>query len=128
MHDVVKIIIEKRGRYLFIQRGEAETKSGYWCLPTGRVEPGESQADAVVREALEEVGLVVRPLAKVHESISADGLYRMHWWSVVVSGGVERAAAGEVAQIKWVAADQVKHLHPCFDDVLEYFAKLSRSP
>lgn len=124
MQDVVKIIIEKQGRYLFIQRGEAESKAGYWCLPTGTVEPGESQPDAVAREALEEVGLVVRPIAKIHETTTADGLYRMHWWSVIVSGGIEHAASSEVAQIKWVTPEQVEALKPCFDDIIQYFKTL----
>jgi 8-oxo-dGTP pyrophosphatase MutT (NUDIX family) len=30
---------------------------GYWTLPKGQVQPGESEADALVREVLEETGL-----------------------------------------------------------------------
>jgi 8-oxo-dGTP diphosphatase len=38
---------------------------GLWSVPGGRVEPGESDAEAVVREMAEETGLVVEPGALV---------------------------------------------------------------
>ena len=34
--------------------------NGQWCLPGGRLEPGESAAEACAREALEETGLTIR--------------------------------------------------------------------
>ena len=33
--------------------------NGQWCLPGGRMEPGESAAEACAREVLEETGLIV---------------------------------------------------------------------
>ncbi len=50
------IAIIEAGRILLIQ--EAET--GLWNLPGGKVEPGESVAQAAVREAREETGLEAR--------------------------------------------------------------------
>jgi 8-oxo-dGTP pyrophosphatase MutT (NUDIX family) len=42
-------------RILLTQR----TDNGRWCLPGGRMDPGENAAEACVREVLEETGLVV---------------------------------------------------------------------
>jgi 8-oxo-dGTP diphosphatase len=48
------------GRLLLIRRGN-DPGRGLWSLPGGRVEPGEDDAAALVREMAEETGLVVRP-------------------------------------------------------------------
>ena len=47
------------GRLLMIRRG-TEPGRGRWSLPGGRCEPGETAAEAAVREVLEETGLRVR--------------------------------------------------------------------
>ena len=45
-----------------------------------RAEPGESQQATVVREVREEVGLEVKPLRCVRESVSASGTNTRYWW------------------------------------------------
>jgi len=54
---VSAIIVTGEG-LLLQRRGD----NGLWGLPGGSVEPGESVADAVVREVREETGLDVRPV------------------------------------------------------------------
>lgn len=52
------IVFDEAGRLLVIQRAKEPAK-GLWSIPGGHVEPGESAADAVVREVREETGLEV---------------------------------------------------------------------
>jgi 8-oxo-dGTP diphosphatase len=52
------------GRLLLVRRAN-EPGRGLWSLPGGRVEPGEDDAAALVREMAEETGLVVEPAALV---------------------------------------------------------------
>lgn len=54
------IITDAAGRLLLIERGH-EPEAGRWSLPGGRVEPGESDQQALVREVREETGLEVTP-------------------------------------------------------------------
>ena len=56
----VHILVEEGGRYLLVQEAKPEIGCP-WCYPAGRVEPGESIVEAVVRETLEEAGLAVEP-------------------------------------------------------------------
>jgi ADP-ribose pyrophosphatase YjhB (NUDIX family) len=53
------VVLDDAGRLLLVRRGR-EPNRGLWSLPGGRVEPGESDAEAVAREVLEETGLRVR--------------------------------------------------------------------
>ena len=52
------IIRDEAERLLLIQRRN-EPGAGLWSLPGGRVEAGETDQRAVVREVAEETGLVV---------------------------------------------------------------------
>jgi ADP-ribose pyrophosphatase YjhB (NUDIX family) len=54
---VAAVVRDASGRVLFMRRAD----DGRWGLPAGAVDPGESPADAIVREVREETGLVVRP-------------------------------------------------------------------
>ena len=50
------VVHDAAGRLLLIRRGH-DPHRGLWSLPGGRVEPGESPEQAVVREVREETGL-----------------------------------------------------------------------
>jgi 8-oxo-dGTP diphosphatase len=52
------VVHDDRGRLLLIRRGHTPSR-GLWSVPGGRVEPGETEEDAVVREVAEETGLTV---------------------------------------------------------------------
>ena len=51
---------DEAGRLLLVQRAN-EPGRGLWSVPGGRVEPGEDDAAALVREMREETGLRVTP-------------------------------------------------------------------
>jgi ADP-ribose pyrophosphatase YjhB (NUDIX family) len=53
-------IVLSRGDKILMGRRTIRPRRGYWTLPGGYVELGESAEEAVVREAREEVGVEVR--------------------------------------------------------------------
>jgi 8-oxo-dGTP pyrophosphatase MutT (NUDIX family) len=55
-----------------------ERKHHSWYLPAGRVEPGESLADAAVRETLEEAGIpiVLEGILRFEHAVRPDGSAR----------------------------------------------------
>lgn len=58
MPCVGAVVRDARGRLLVVQRAN-DPDRGRWSVPGGRVEPGEDDATAVVREVREETGLDV---------------------------------------------------------------------
>lgn len=55
---VAAVLRDESGNILLVRHPESRE----WDLPGGSMEPGESPADAVVREAAEETGFVVEPV------------------------------------------------------------------
>jgi len=57
---VVGAMIEEEGKYLITQRPPTASLPLLWEFPGGRVEPGETDEQALARELDEEMGIVVR--------------------------------------------------------------------
>ena len=101
-------IIFEGPNLLIVERGREPLK-GYWSLPGGVVETGESLADGIVREVREETGLIVETVSmfEIFERIMRDeaGLVEYHYVLVDyicrVTGG-ELAAGDDVSRVKWV--------------------------
>ncbi len=59
--DVAVAVLQRPdGQVLWCQRPPGKPYAGYWEFPGGKVEPGESVWQALVREIQEELGLVIR--------------------------------------------------------------------
>ncbi|SFK23641.1 NUDIX hydrolase [Amycolatopsis sacchari] len=94
------ILHDPDGRLLVIRRGH-EPGRGLWSLPGGRVEPGESDEQAVVREMREETGLEVRPGALV--GMVVRGRYEIYDYACEVTGGTLRPG-DDADEARWVDA------------------------
>jgi 8-oxo-dGTP diphosphatase len=98
------IIKDETGRLLLIQRGH-EPETGRWSLPGGRIEPGETDEQAVVRETREETGLLVRCGALIG-SVERPGLrgavVDIRDYAATVTGGA-LAAGDDAADARWVS-------------------------
>ena len=51
------VILQPDGRFLLGRRPEGKPYAGYWEFPGGKIEPGETAAQALVRELHEELGI-----------------------------------------------------------------------
>jgi 8-oxo-dGTP diphosphatase len=89
------LVHDTAGRLLLIRRGHAP-HAGLWSLPGGRVEPGETLAEAALRELMEEVGVAAEIIGfNAHvEAIrrAADGAVASHF---VIASFVGRWRGGE---------------------------------
>jgi len=94
-----KILLIKRATVVF---------KGYWALPGGRVDAGETVEQTVVREVKEETGLdvkIVRKIGEYRESGVQDGIeydYYPACFLVKPVGGAIKKQKGEIEEIKLV--------------------------
>jgi ADP-ribose pyrophosphatase YjhB (NUDIX family) len=82
------IVHDTAGRLLLIRRAN-EPGRGRWSIPGGRVEPNETDKDAIIRELLEETGLEVIPGTLVGTALR--GPYEIYDYECAVTGGTLRA-------------------------------------
>ncbi len=123
--NVVAVILEKDGRYLFTKRSEHEDPApGYWAPVCGKVEPGESQETTVKREVKEEVDLEVVARTKICFFPADDNSAIMHWWKADILSGNARVVTDELSEIRWVTLDEMKWLNPIFQKNIEVFEGL----
>ncbi|WP_409492776.1 NUDIX hydrolase [Amycolatopsis sp. cmx-11-12] len=94
------IVHDEHGRILLIRRAN-EPGRGLWSVPGGRVEPGETDEVAVIREMREETGLDVMPGTYVGNA--RRGRYDIHDYACTVSGGTLRAG-DDADDARWIDA------------------------
>ena len=54
-------LVDADGRVLLAQRPQGKSMAGLWEFPGGKVEPGESPEQTVIRELSEELGITTKP-------------------------------------------------------------------
>lgn len=79
---------------------------GKVCFPGGAVEIGESLADAVVREAREELGAHIKPLHQCWRWEAADRPLILFGWTAELLSEAINPDPAEVAEILWLTATQ----------------------
>jgi 8-oxo-dGTP diphosphatase len=117
-------VVRKGDRVLVIKRGPGVIRPGYWCPPSGRMEPGETQEAAVVREVAEELGVTATPVRKVWECPTDGGDFTLHWWLVDVETYELRLNPTEVSDARWVTADEFLEMEPTFEGDREFFVRV----
>jgi len=113
------VIRDDQGRLLLIQRGH-EPALGRWSLPGGRLEPGETSAQAVVREVREETGLII-VAGNLLATIDL-GHFVVDDYTATVVGG-ELRAGDDAADVRWCTFDEMAEL-PLTDGLIEWLRQM----
>ena len=97
------VVTDGQGRLLMIKRGH-EPGAGLWSIPGGRIEPGETDAEALVREMFEETGLAVevgRLIGRVQRPGPDGAVIDISDYAATVTGGTLRPG-DDAADARWV--------------------------
>jgi 8-oxo-dGTP diphosphatase len=108
----VGAVVVDHDRLLLVRRGRGPAQ-GEWSIPGGKVEHGETLAEAVTRELREETGLegVCGPLLGWAERIDDDGHYVILDFEVTLVGDDQPVAGDDAAEATWVELHDVAELH-----------------
>ena len=125
----VGILLRPDGAMLLSTRPPGKAYAGYWEFPGGKIEAGESVAQALRRELMEELGVTIgaAEVWKVTEHDYPHALVRLHWCKVWDwTGEFEMREGQQMAWQQWPLT--VRPVLPGALPVLEWLAQERGQP
>lgn len=101
----VNVAVIQDGKILLTKRDDFEV----WCLPSGAVEPGESVAQAAIRETREETGIEVKltKLVGVYSKLGPwDEIHSILFHAKPI-GGELRTQIGETTEVRYFNPNEI---------------------
>ena len=129
MLHVVCAIIEHQGQVLITQRSSQMAQPMLWEFPGGKVDAGESETDALIREIQEELSLLILPHQRLtpvtHTNDGSKTIELIPYTCTLISGEIILA---EHMTYSWVNIDELQNYNWCPADVpiVEEYIRLKR--
>lgn len=110
MKQVVCAVVTNGERILLARRAAGEHLAGSWELPGGKVEAGETLAQALTRELMEELGVRARVAAELGRSVHhyERGSIELIALATELDGEITELSVHDAVQ--WYAADELAAL------------------
>lgn len=123
----VAAVIEREGRFLFVEEPDKVTGLPVINQPAGHVEPGESLLEAVRREVREEAGLdfTAKAIVGLYPLKAANGCdyFRICFTGTVPDGAVAAPEDPDILRCRWLSREELAAAHlrsgwvlTCLDD------------
>jgi mutator protein MutT len=120
--SVYVILYTKEERVLMIQREEGTVFSGYWTLPGGKVDAGETPDQAIRREMTEEITLSpevtfwnIHRHPHFQQINGQDVIIRQHVYFAVIEGNAGQVKLGEGGQdVRFFTLDEIQQIPVAF--------------
>lgn len=113
MTEVVAALIWDQDRFMVCQRPAHKARGGMWELAGGKVEPGETKQQALLRECREELAITVSVgklyMDVVHEY--SDLTVHLSVFHAQIADGVPKML--EHSDIRWITADEISQYEFC---------------
>lgn len=109
------VVLAKDNLYLLLRRKGTSYYDGYLSLPAGHVEEGESLKTAAIREAHEEVGIIIQPqdLQLVHvlnrPAVEKNGDTRIEFFFMATQwqGEIQNMEQQKCSELLWANKDRI---------------------
>ena len=76
----------------------------------------------------EELDIEVRAVRSLWQCPTPDGNYDLDWWETEIVSGEPRCAEPEIAELRWVTAEEIHQLSPTFPDDLRFINDIWPTP
>lgn len=126
MVEVVAALIWKNGKFMICQRPAHKARGLLWEFVGGKVEPGETKEQALVRECREELAVTVEVqdefMSLVHEY--PDITINLTVFNAYIAEGVPQLL--EHNDVRWIPPKEIKNYDFCPADnkILEKIAEV----
>jgi len=101
-------VVRREGLIAVVHRPQ----HGDWSLPKGKLEPGEDDATAAVREVREETGrdaVIERDLGTVSYEVASGRPKTVRWYLMTASADADDLA-DDVDDVRWLAPENVEEI------------------
>lgn len=126
MTEVVAALIWDGGRFLACQRPAHKARGLLWEFVGGKVEPGETRVEALIRECKEELGveIAVRELFYEVDHVYPDLTIHLSLFHAAIAEGIPQKL--EHQDIRWVSVDEIDQYTfcPADEEILERIKQL----
>ncbi|MEU6171040.1 (deoxy)nucleoside triphosphate pyrophosphohydrolase [Streptantibioticus parmotrematis] len=102
---VVGGAVLREGRLLAARRSAPAELAGRWELPGGKVEPGETPPQALVRELREELGVTAEAIERIPGAWPLRPGLELHVWTVRLTAGEPEPLQDHDA-LRWLTPDE----------------------
>lgn len=125
MTEVVAALIWDKNRFMICQRPAHKARGSLWEFVGGKVEPGESKEEALIRECREELGVTV-DVGEIFMEVThqyPDITVHLTLFSASIREGVPQKL--EHQDIRWITAEEIGKYSFCPADT-EILEKLKK--
>ena len=114
---VAGLIQNEAGDYLVAQRSAQMSNAGKWEFPGGKVEEGETDEAAIVRELREELGIVVHPRSTIGTVLDTKARPQIRLIGIQCTITNGKAQPLEHAAIRWASPAVLRTVNLCRSDI-----------
>ncbi|MEW4211600.1 (deoxy)nucleoside triphosphate pyrophosphohydrolase [Priestia megaterium] len=107
MKKVTAAIIKDENRLLIAKRHSKDPLGGKWEFPGGKIEPGETPQECLVREIKEELGVEVKIGPFYDDNVYSTQDHNIHlsfYWAKVINGEVIPVVHDD---LKWTTIEEL---------------------
>jgi 8-oxo-dGTP diphosphatase len=104
---VAAIIQDKEGRFLCAKRGDWKSEPNKWEFPGGKIEPGESPEQALVRELQEELDASIKVIREFHRN-QLGGIELVTYACEII--GDKPTSSSDHSELRWATEEEMATL------------------